>query len=208
MIFCSIDIETSGLDRENDQILEVGAIIEDTNKQLDFDQIPKFKAIIKHDRISGSIYALNLNSRIIEILANIPNFKQGDNPDEWGVEKTQYIREHNIIKPEDLGLGLFTFLTSNGIEETLHGDVKIIVAGKNFDNFDKPYLLRTPKFTDYIKMGYHTAIDPANLYVDFETDTRLPSLDECLERAGITDEVTHNALLDAWDVVRVMRKKY
>ena len=36
MRYVSIDIETTGLDRQNDQVLEVGAVIEDTDKQLDF----------------------------------------------------------------------------------------------------------------------------------------------------------------------------
>ncbi len=208
MRYVSIDIETTGLDRQNDQVLEVGAVIEDTDKQLDFNEIPKFKAIINHDRLSGSPYALSLNARILEILKNVPNFKQGDNPDEWGVEKTKYKKEHNILLPEDLGLAFFTFLISNGYtQEPSNGDVRIITAGKNFSSFDKPFLENIPRFTDYIKMG-HRYIDPANLYIDFEKDNEVPSLNECMKRAGIDDEVTHNALLDAWDVVRVMRKIY
>lgn len=198
MIYVSIDIETTGLDRENDQVLEVGAVIEDTEKQLYFEEVPKFNAIINHKRLSGSPYALNLNARIVEILKNIP--RNGD-------EKFEYIRKHNIINPEDLGLALFTFLTSNGIVETTHGDVEIIVAGKNFDTFDKPFLENIPNFTDYIKLG-HRCIDPAVLYLDFIRDTKIPSLDECKRRGGINGEVTHLALDDAWDVVKVLREKY
>ena len=218
MKYVSIDIETSGLDRENDQVLEIGAIIEDTDKQLDFNEIPKYKAIINHDRISGSPYALHLNARIIEILVNIPKFKIGNDGDKFGIEKTTYIREHNIIQPQDFALSFHTFLTSNGYKENDNGQVKIITAGKNFASFDKPFLDRLLELyrvpyanfdygIPYIDFGHRT-IDPANLYIDFENDADIPSLGICLKRAGIDDEVTHNALLDAWDVVRVMRKIY
>lgn len=197
MIYVSIDIETTGLDRENDQVLEVGAIIEDTDKQLDFKEIPKYKAIINHDRISGSNYAINLNARIFEILANIPR-----------INKMDYMIEHNIINPEDLGLSFFTFLISNGYtQEPSNGDVRIITAGKNFSSFDKPFLENIPNFSDYISMG-HRSIDPANFFIDFETDTELPSLDTCMKIAGVEGKVTHNALIDAWDVVRVLRTTY
>ena len=104
-------------------------------------------------------------------------------------------------------MSFYTFLTSNGIVETQYGDVKIIAAGKNFASFDRPFLENIPNFSDYINMG-HRCIDPVNHYVDFENDTDLPSLAECMKRAGIEGEVTHKAVEDAWDVVRVLRKKY
>jgi DNA polymerase III epsilon subunit-like protein len=199
MIYVSIDIETTGLDRQNDQVLEVGAVIEDTEKQLYFEEIPKFNAILKYNRLSGSPFALSLNARILEILKNIPR-KNDEN-------RHAYIIEHNIIKPEDLGLAFFTFLTSNGYKESEYGDVKIIAAGKNFASFDRPFLENIPNFTEYVKLG-HRSIDPVNHYIDFLNDTDLPSLDVCKERAGIEGVVTHKAVEDAWDVVQVLREKY
>lgn len=201
MKYVSIDIETTGLNRENDQILEVGAVIEDTDKQLDFDEIPKYKAIINHDRISGSVYALNMNARILEILANIPKDIE---------ERTEYIIKHNIISPHDFALSFQSFLTNHITtfdKKISNSTVKIVVAGKNFSTFDKVFLEKLPRVTEYMSFG-HRSIDPANLYIDFENDKEIPSLNECLDRAEIDDKVTHNALLDAWDVVRVLRKKY
>jgi hypothetical protein len=46
------------------------------------------------------------------------------------------------------------------------------------------------------------------LYVDWKTDSDVPNLLKCKERAGINGTVTHNALEDAWDVIEVLRKKY
>lgn len=54
----------------------------------------------------------------------------------------------------------------------------------------------------------HRIIDPSILYVDWSKDESLPSLDECLKRAGIEKSVTHTAVEDAWDVIQVLRKKY
>jgi hypothetical protein len=38
-------------------------------------------------------------------------------------------------------------------------------------------------------------------------DDTLPSLDVCKKRANIDGNVSHNALLDAWDVIQVLRNK-
>ena len=72
MEYISIDIETTGLDRENDQVLEIGAIIENTFDPKPFDELPKFHAIILHPRYEGSSYAINMNKRIFQILAQRP----------------------------------------------------------------------------------------------------------------------------------------
>ena len=48
-------------------------------------------------------------------------------------------------------------------------------------------------------------IDPAILCMDWTTDAGLPNLAECMKRAGIEGVVTHDALQDAIDVVRVLR---
>ena len=55
---------------------------------------------------------------------------------------------------------------------------------------------------------HRRVIDPSTLYFDFIYDEYPPSLDKCLERAGIESKVTHEALSDAWDVVMVLRNKY
>jgi hypothetical protein len=41
-----------------------------------------------------------------------------------------------------------------------------------------------------------------------KNDDVVPSLDSCKKRASIEGEVTHNALEDAWDVVKLLRTKY
>ena len=66
MKYLSIDIETTGLDPLKDQLLSFGAIIEDTENPLPFDEIPKFHAAIKRNRIEGDLFAINMNKELIE----------------------------------------------------------------------------------------------------------------------------------------------
>ena len=66
MKYISIDVETTGLDTENDQILSIAAIIEDSNNPLSFQDIPKIHIAIKRERISGSMFAINMNRELIK----------------------------------------------------------------------------------------------------------------------------------------------
>ena len=68
MIYCSIDIETSGLDPEKHKVLSIGAIIEDTEKKLPFEEIPKFNAIVLQNEIVGSPRAITMNQNIISLM--------------------------------------------------------------------------------------------------------------------------------------------
>jgi oligoribonuclease len=197
MRYVSIDIETTGLDSDHDQILEFAAIIEDTNNPLPFDEIPKFTAILNHERIMGSPFAINLNARIFKILAEIPE------SNEYG----DYITKHNIYDPTRVASYFHAWLTLNDFDVDFNNKVEIIAAGKNFASFDKLFLEKLQGFKGLIRLS-HRSIDPATLYCDFKNDEKLPSLDTCKKRAGIDGEVTHNALEDAWDVIEVLRKKY
>ena len=68
MLYVSIDIETSGLDPEKNDILSIAAIIEDTEKKLPFLEIPKFNAIVLQNEIKGSPRAIGMNSSIIDTM--------------------------------------------------------------------------------------------------------------------------------------------
>lgn len=86
-----------------------------------------------------------------------------------------------------------------------HFDVneKINVAGKNYSGFDKRFLEKLEGWNT-IKFS-HRVIDPSILYMDWDNDTELPNLDECLKRANINKTVSHNALDDAMDIVNLLR---
>lgn len=218
MIYVSIDIETSGLDPVKNSVLSIGAIIEDTEKKLPWNEIPKFDAIVLQNEIVGSPRALTMNKKLIE---NIGDWLEGDT-----MKKAELSvqTQSEFWEKEDVVKAFYTFLWNNGFSTldspSMHVDGKlkpiidsrtkpitINVAGKNFGTFDKLFLQELPWWQKLIRTRQRV-LDPAILYCDWKNDTALPSLTACKERAGIYGLVTHNALEDAWDVIEVLRKFY
>ena len=69
MKYVSIDIETTGLNRETCQILQIGAIIEDTTKYKLLEHMPTFNCVVIQEEIVGEPFALNMNKRLIKLTA-------------------------------------------------------------------------------------------------------------------------------------------
>lgn len=225
MRYVSLDIETSGLDWEKNQILSIGLIVEDTNNQLSFDKIPKLHIGVLNEEITGSLFALNMNCDLIQILNE---YKEANKEER---EKISIQTGMIFCYKDDICWEIFKFLYVNIIDTTFkfntNGNVvienKIIypdyrrstkmnkihftIAGKNVALFDYPYLVRLPRWEEFFKIR-HRVLDPTTLYVDWKKDEVPPGLDECKVRANISGIVTHNALEDAWDVIEVLRKKY
>ncbi len=192
MKYISIDIETTGLNPERHHILEFAAVIADTEKNIPAEEFPSFKRLILRTNLTGEPYALVMNHEILkEISECIENAKRGE----------QITRD--IVHESNLESAFKQFLIENQIFEG-YGDykTKINVAGKNFANFDKLFIDKL------FRLNYSSRfLDPAILYAE-KTDKRLPDLKTCLERAGIEKSVSHRALDDALDVVRLIQKKF
>lgn len=200
MKYISIDLETTGLDAENNQILEFGAVLEDTNNILPLDDLPTYHAYIKHPggNITGNIFALNLNAGIIANLKNEKDLKD----------------QYNYLNVDELADDFLGWLKIQGLEiKAKHHDhgtdyyTTITVAGKNFAGFDRKFINKVPGFSKKIRIRQRV-IDPAVLFVDWKEDECLPSLDECKVKAGIDGVVTHLAVDDAMDVIKLLRKSY
>ena len=222
MLYVSIDIETSGLDHNLNNILSVGAIIEDTEKKLPFEECPKFNAVILNREINGSPRALTMNSGLIALMSG---YLEGDD------ETKQVLNTHSeylFLEKDDVAKEFYIFLHQNGFAHDLTNSggymqvrdgkhlpafnngtkpITINVAGKNFGTFDKLFLQELPWWQKLIKTRQRV-LDPAILCVDWKHDGMLPSLTQCKERMKIEGHVTHNALDDAWDVIEVLRKFY
>lgn len=221
MIYVSIDIETSGLDHEKHKVLSIGAIIEDTEKKLPYEECPKFNAIVLQNEITGSPRALTMNKGII---AMIGEYLEGSDEVRFNMDTIlnySFYKEDEVVKEfyrflwgngfgYELGPGDFVN-TIDGVEyPAIGGKTKPItlnVAGKNFGTFDKLFLQQLPWWQKLIRTRQRV-LDPAILMVDWKNDKSLPNLTQCKERAGISGIVTHDALEDAWDVIEVMRKFY
>lgn len=216
MIYVSIDIETSGLDHEKNCILSIGAIIEDTEKKLPFEECPKFNAIILQREIVGSPRAITMNKDIISMIGE---YLEGDDETK---QNLQTHSDYSFYEKEEVIQKFFSFLVSykpicdqwegywkdGGISiDGKTRPVTINVAGKNFGTFDKLFLQQLPWWQKLIRTRQRV-LDPAILCVDWKNDKSLPSLTQCKERTNIEGIVTHNALEDSWDVIQVLRKFY
>lgn len=173
MIYVSIDIETTGLNFEKDQILEIGAVAQ----ELGGKQLGVFRAAIWHERISGSPIALDLNR---DLLAEI-----AENEDS-GTHQ-----------------GLFWALDRfrDFLNRFSDGEGRVVAAGKNFSSFDRIFLERDLNRTGLATVSpFHPrTLDPTILYLRPE-DTVPPNLAECIHRAKkLNDSIyqAHQALSDA-----------
>lgn len=202
MIIHSIDLETTGTDSENNQVLEIGIVKEDTMKPLSYEESEKLDIVINHAELSGNVYALNMNARLIKILSEYNN----------GEKSFKEIKEEYdvlVLSPFDAYIRMCTFLRRTG-SPVLNGIVTPLIAGKNFASFDREFLnnLFNYDLTIRINEKMHFSqryIDPTNYFIE-NTDKQLPNLRQCKERAGITNvAISHRAVEDAWDVIECIR---
>jgi oligoribonuclease (3'-5' exoribonuclease) len=180
MKYVSIDLETTGLDAEHCQIIEFGAVYDDLSLPFDASQV--FHRFVRHPVYTGEPYALAMNQKILYTLA------ENQHPD--------------IHDFKDLAGGFMSWLLERGFDLRS----PIVVAGKNFSGFDKPFLRHAPHFEEFIRL-HHRGLDPGTMYFDPTCDEVVPGTQECLRRAGLDDTVAHTAVEDAMDVCRLIRWK-
>jgi oligoribonuclease len=189
MKYISIDIETTGLDPLKNDILEIGAYIEDTACSTERDLLPCFHVYLWKENYVGNAHALAMNKGILD---QILELKKYDSPllvHAWQVADkfSKFLFEHRNLWASD--------------------NRSFTVAGKNVAGFDIPFLNQLPGWTNEIRLR-HRVIDPAVLYFEPFRDECPPDLTTCKERANLPVLVTHEALDDAWDVIQLIRYKY
>lgn len=176
MKYVSIDIETTGLNPDEHQVLQIGAVI-DCDRGRPVEELPSFMTAIHHRFYQGDPFALGMNGALLTKIAK---------------------GEIRTMKPEEAWNCFAKWLKDNGY--TLSRDV--VAAGKNFGSFDRQFLRRLwPNFNGAC---HYRSLDPAMFYL-CDTDLVPPSAEECAKRAGLTHTVTHDALDDARLVVRLIR---
>ncbi len=198
--YISIDIETTGLDPERCQVLEIGAIIEDWESPVA--ELPTFQCYVKHDEYHGEPFALAMNKRIFDILAGIvkPPPTPISNP-KYGATHRMYA----ICPAHTVGSQFAEWLLSNRFSF----QNQIVVAGKNFGSFDMQFLKRLLNFGKIASRFHYRFIDPSMLYWNPEDEIAPPSMRKCLTMAGIsTEEARHHAVDDAQLVIRLIRHHF
>jgi oligoribonuclease len=179
MKYISLDIETTGLNPKTCNVLEVGAILEDTHNALPLEKCPTFHAYIWRELYNGEAYAIAMNAPIFK---KIVELKKNNNP--------------LLMTESEFVTNFISFLKENGME-------KCLLAGKNVMGFDVPFLKEIPTWNN-VKV-HHRHLDPTISFIDWSEDLVPPDLTTCKKRAGLPELVTHEALDDAWDVISLLR---
>lgn len=214
MKYVSIDLKTTGVPGkdgpvEDLQIIEFGIIIEDCNNILPYNELPKFKRIIRHESYSGGAYEINVNQKVFAILAERDLIKKN--------LVNEYDEENSIITIKELGKEVYYFLAphfgfyTDGYESsrTFLNPIKITVAGNNFTTLDKPFLDLVKSFNRYINIE-ERCIDPSILYTDFKKDEVVSNSWVCMDRAGVemSSLYTNSAIEECWRVIQLLRPRY
>lgn len=200
MKYVSIDLETCGLDSLVHPILEFGAVATE----------------IGGDPTRYTFRALvippNLDAIPVSPFTAMMHTKLWDEIEMWKKDGKMYTcgLEENVIHPrvvcqmksEQRGCSLPFLFTQwlyrvgyVGYDCKSGQRPKITVAGKNAATFDLPFLRAQCDINDYVDIR-HRVLDVASHFWR-PCDECLPSLDVCLERAGIPKRTCHGALDDA-----------
>lgn len=142
------------------------------------EELKKINFLIQREDYSGQAYALQMNAGILKQIATGAT----ELPILDRVQAIQFINEF--------------------VNKCVGNDKdKIFVAGKNAAGFDIPFMKWAGFCVDRFK---HRVIDPGSMYYsDFGYP---PSLGEINDKLGL-DAVTHDALDDALNIVKVIRHK-
>lgn len=190
--YASVDLETTGLDPEDSQILQFGITLDDLKSPVE--NLPQLEVVVlaRDGLYCGGSFALNMNRNIMEMIADI----------ESALEDGTTVITRDYCYADELPDVVSQFLHFHGWT----GD-KVTFAGKNFSNFDKAFLEKI-NFFKTIPMS-HRVIDVGSMYWEPAIDGgELPNMKTCLGRAGLRSVVNHTALADSLDVVNLIRAKH
>src|SRR5690606_38351076 len=147
------DTETGGLNANEHSLFEVAAILDDTNNQLPFEEVPKFQVYIGGGNLCISEFALKMHieSGFWDKYLNSPK----TNIEVAFAQFQVWLHEQKLISREDKR--------------------KINVLGKN-PTFDVKFSSQSEIFkTKILPFFSHRLVDPSALYTDFNNDEGLPN---------------------------------
>ena len=177
--------------------------------------------------LTGQPFALRMNAKLIALIAH---WQESDDAKRKEVVEKSGL---DFFRPHEVAEQFHYFLQSNGITEGMYEykmtdnihrinykgkdviavsaksrPIKVNVVGKNFGTFDKPFLeTHIPRWNSLVRFKQRIG-DPTMLYTDFYNDEEFPGLSECKKRAKLPEEVAHDAVEDAKDIVMLLRNKY
>jgi len=181
MRFIAIDCETTGLDPNTCQMVELAMI----HAEVQIDTPPKVD--VNHwyirprdgQQYCGEDTAMRMNQGIMD----------------------------KIMSGEYLSVTEDTIVPtiSRWLKSHMYGREGFVPCGKNVMGFDMRFLRRLPGWGYPAIKHKHRAIDVGTLMLR-PTDECPPDLEECKKRAGIIGGVSHTAIEDAMDCVQIVRR--
>lgn len=206
MRYVSLDLETTGLRPDHDQILQVAMVLEDTDRcDVPVEALPCFTCLVSYSfGYAGQPYALALNADLLRALADVRD-PTSDDQNATGVSlRGSAAQVYGAARWEREAVDWLKGYTAGK---------KITVAGKNAAGFDLPFIrehhLRRSIDEDDADLSglfLHRVLDPGSVFFD-PTRATLPSLADLKTEMGL-GAVAHDALDDARDVIRVLRRRY
>ena len=187
MNYISIDIETTGLDPQRDQILEFAAVVDDFETPID--NLPVFQRLIRRDRVHGNPFAISMNALILKEMAN-------STIGYCGIQQTR-----GCVAEDQLLYQFAAWLKMLSLPE-----MNLKIAGHNASGFDVQFIKRLPGYGEVVQF-HHRVLDVGSIYFQPE-DHELPATQKCLTRAGLSGTLEHRAVPDALNAVRLIRAKY
>jgi len=205
LVYVSVDCESTGICIDNVDILQIGAVIDtipydlDPNKLQDIDELPTYLAYFlpPNGIFKGESQGLAMNAKILQFIA-----------DKNKIIKEDPSKADLFVHPQKFGNRFKKWLLENSNDELRYEKDKVytLVAGKNFDKYDRQLLSAKTDIDKHIVFR-GAAIDPGILMLQ-PGMRKIPSLYECKEYANIESVVTHDALDDAFDVIECLRWHY
>lgn len=230
MKYVSLDIETTGLDKNKNQVVEVGAVLDEIGSTIPIEELPKFRAVLLHDEMTMGLYCANLHRDLWAEIQNLPKIMGADQLAEDHFllacvrdKGSLFVAAHHLNTTDKVYTqnDPWTFYCYPEMFETLFNrwlervwpeaiideslKIKINVAGKNPGSFDIPFLEALPGWQGLVEFR-RRVLDPASHCIQPD-DEHIPDLQECLKRCGLEGTVSHTAVDDAIDIIRIIRNR-
>lgn len=185
-----LDIETTGLDFDRHQIVEIGMVYDTFDRPIN--ELSTFQFYVKHETYVIDPFCLKMHAQ------------------RWAdIEK-------NGVKCGEVGDLIVKWLQTLNLTWTFEDDktkskTTLNLCGKNVAGFDYQFLRIAGIWNNLRRNGYHVRhrmLDIGSMYGK-STDDCLPDLSECCKRAGFSDtNVQHNAIDDCMMTVKLLRKHW
>lgn len=196
--FVALDLETTGTNPQKDQILQIAAVVFDS-QDLDtpIEKLPSFNVLVRHEEYHGSAYALQMNAGILKKLAN----GEGAVPYDARRSLCGFLDETKVEQATLIGFNVMSFdLPFLKNFNPSRPARRYYTASNDFeDAWNAPSRFETNRVMG--QFFKHRGVDSGSLFANAD----VPQDSKTLMAELLHKEVSHDALEDCWDTIRLWR---